>query len=279
MRSVQRDLLRPRPGVRPRGRSRRRHRALPGAVGAGVHTVHPRRRPDDDFPIVGELPHRHIDTGLGLDRLAVILQDVRDVFETDLLAPTLATVRELAGGDGPPDPERERSLRIVTDHARAAAFIIADGVLPATEGRGYVLRRLLRHAARHALLLGVDGAVLPAATASVVANLGDVWPELTVHAARIAQVVTAEETRFHRTLRRSSGRLDRAIADARTAGTAVSGEAAFELHDTYGFPVELTVEAAGDAGLAVDRARFDELMDQQRRRARQARTRPVTPET
>ena len=159
----------------------------------------------------------------------------------------------------------------MTDHARAAAFIIADGVLPATEGRGYVLRRLLRHAARHALLLGVDGAVLPAATASVVANLGDVWPELTVHAARIAQVVTAEETRFHRTLRRSSGRLDRAIADARTAGTAVSGEAAFELHDTYGFPVELTVEAAGDAGLAVDRARFDELMDQQRRRARQAR--------
>ena len=229
--------------------------------------------PDDDFPIVGELPRPCIDTGLGLDRLAVILQDVHTVSETDLLAPTLRTVEELAGRPYRRGEPPARSFRVLADHARAAAFLVADGVLPSGTGRGYVLRRLLRRAARHARLLGIGDGALPSATASVVANLGDTWPELRAHAARIAQVVAAEEARFGRTLRRSAGRLDRAVSAARAAGVDLPGDVAFELHDTYGLPLELTLEAAEDAGIGVDRARFDELMQHQRRRARDARRR------
>jgi alanyl-tRNA synthetase len=229
--------------------------------------------PDDDFPIIGELPRRNIDTGLGLDRLAVVLQGVHDVCETDLLAPTLHTVAQLAGRAPHHGADGGMSLRVVTDHARAAAFLIADGVLPSRDGRGYVLRRLLRRAARHALLLGIDDAALPVAAAAVVATLGDAWPELTAHAGLIEQVVGAEARRFHRTLRRGMPRLDRAIAEARRSGTPLAGDVAFALHDTHGVPIDLTVEAAADAGLGVDRERFDALMRRQRERARTARRR------
>ncbi|MFI6154083.1 alanine--tRNA ligase [Kitasatospora sp. NPDC051170] len=222
-----------------------------------------------NFPILGELAQQSIDTGLGLDRLAAILQGVENVCTTDLLLPTLKTVQELAGRDYPGNGEQKVSFQVVTEHARSIAYLIADGVLPAKDGRGYVLRRLMRRAIRHARLLGIDGPVLPAATASVVSNLGNVWPELNAQSALIEQVVTAEEESFTRTLTQGTRLLDAAITHTRTGGsTSLAGDTAFELHDTYGFPIELTIEAARDAGLTVDEDRFATLLTEQQQRAK-----------
>ncbi|KAB8158829.1 alanine--tRNA ligase [Streptomyces sp. 3MP-14] len=221
------------------------------------------------FPILGELAHRSIDTGLGLDRLAAILQDVPNVCTTDLLAPTLNTVQNLAGRQSPSEGEERVSFQVVAEHARSVAFLVADGVLPAKDGRGYVLRRLMRRAIRHARLLGIDGPALPTTTASVITNLGDVWPELASQAALIEQVVTAEEESFSRTLTQGTRLLNAAISRTRATRLAtLPGETAFELADTYGFPLELTVEAARDAGLTVDEDRFAALLDEQRKRAK-----------
>ncbi|RCV55746.1 alanine--tRNA ligase [Marinitenerispora sediminis] len=223
------------------------------------------------YPILGQLPSKNIDTGLGLDRLAAILQDVTTVCQTDLLAPTLETVQGLAGRrfPGHDGSEESVSFQVVTEHARSIAFLIADGVLPSNEGRGYILRRLMRRSIRHARLLGVTDPVLPAVTASVVANLGPAWPELPAQAALIEQVVSAEEETFGRTLRQGTRLLDAAIGRARGAGSAtLPGETAFELHDTYGFPVDMTVEAARAAGLSVDEERFRTLLEEQQRRAK-----------
>ncbi|MEV5708227.1 alanine--tRNA ligase [Actinoallomurus sp. NPDC052274] len=218
---------------------------------------------DEDFRIVGELPAKSIDTGLGVDRLAIVLQDVPDIFHTDLLLPVLETVRELAGGGD------DTSLKIVADHARAAAFLIADGVLPSGDGRGYVLRRLLRRAIRHARLLGVDVAVLPTLTGAVVDLHGTTWPELETARSLIEKVVTAEEEGFARTLRQGSRILDTAIRERR-----LSPKVAFDLHDTYGFPFDLTVDAARAAGLTVDEDAFAALLEERRRRSRSGRTEP-----
>ncbi|WP_416973907.1 alanine--tRNA ligase [Streptomyces sp. 4F14] len=221
------------------------------------------------FPVLGELDRTGVDTGLGLDRLAAILQDARNVCTTDLLLPTFRTVQELAGREAPGEGEAKVSFQVVTEHARSIAFLVADGVLPAKDGRGYVLRRLMRRAIHHARLLGIDGPVLPAVTASVIGNLADVWPELADRATLIEQVVTAEEESFTRTLTQGSRLLDAAITRTRSSGSAaLPGETAFELADTYGFPVELTVEAARDAGLTVDEDRFAVLLDEQRSRAK-----------
>ncbi|SHM25137.1 alanyl-tRNA synthetase [Streptomyces yunnanensis] len=150
-----------------------------------------------NFPILGELTNKSIDTGLGLDRLAAILQDAQNVCTTDLLLPTFHTVQDLAGRQAPSEGEEKVSFQVVTEHARSIAFLIADGVLPAKDGRGYILRRLMRRAIRHARRLGIDGPVLPATTASVIGNLSDVWPELRGQDALIERVVTAEEESFH----------------------------------------------------------------------------------
>ncbi|MGW1074102.1 alanine--tRNA ligase [Streptomyces sp. NPDC002537] len=222
-----------------------------------------------NFPILGELANKSIDTGLGLDRLAAILQDAENVCTTDLLLPTMDTVQNLAGREYPGQGEEKVSFQVVTEHARSMAFLIADGVLPAKDGRGYVLRRLMRRAIRHARLLGIAGPVLPAATASVITNLGDVWPELAAQATLIEQVVTAEEESFTRTLAQGTRLLDAAIARTRESrSAALPGETAFELADTFGFPLELTVEAARDAGLTVDEDRFAVLLEEQKRRAK-----------
>ncbi|TYB41207.1 alanine--tRNA ligase [Actinomadura chibensis] len=221
------------------------------------------------YPILGELPAKNIDTGLGLDRLAAILQDVDTVCETDLLLPTFRLLQEMAGREYPgrDGSDESTSFRIVAEHSRSVAFLIADGVLPARDGRGYVLRRLMRRAVRHARKLGIDEPVLPELTASVVGNLGTTWPELTRQAGLIRRVVSAEEEGFDRTLRQGSQLLDAAIA--RASGT-ISGRTAFELHDTYGFPIDLTVDAARSAGLTVDETEFAELLEDQRRRAQRA---------
>ncbi|TQF01951.1 alanine--tRNA ligase [Kitasatospora acidiphila] len=222
-----------------------------------------------DYPILGELPQKSIDTGLGLDRLAAILQGVENVCTTDLLLPTLKTVQELAGREYPGGGEEKVSFQVVAEHSRSIAFLIADGVLPAKDGRGYVLRRLMRRAIRHACLLGIDGPVLSTTTASVITNLGEVWPELADHSSLVERVVTAEEKSFTRTLTQGSRLLDAAITHTRSAGSAsIAGETAFELHDTYGFPVELTIEAARDAGLTVDEDRFVALLTEQQQRAK-----------
>ncbi|KAB2339339.1 alanine--tRNA ligase [Actinomadura rudentiformis] len=226
----------------------------------------------EGYPIVGELPARNIDTGLGMDRLAAILQDVDTVCETDLVAPTFRLVQELAGREYPgrDGSEESVSFRVVAEHARSAAFLIADGVLPGKDGRGYVLRRLMRRAIRHARVLGIEEPALAALTGSVIDNLGPAWPELERRRDLIEQVVAAEEDGFDRTLRQGSRLLDGAIERARTSGSGLSGRTAFELHDTYGFPIDLTVDAARSAGLTVDEDAFGELLERQQRQAKDA---------
>jgi alanyl-tRNA synthetase len=226
-----------------------------------------------DYPIIGELPEKNIDTGMGLERVATILQDVDSMYETDLLAPVIAEAQEVSGaGYGRGDDRVDRSLRIVTEHGRSAAFLIADGVLPSNEGRGYILRRLLRRSVRHLRLLGVEDLALPRIGLKVVDTLGGAWPELVAQRSLIEQVVASEEESFSRTLRQGSNLLEGAIRRTREQGAAtLAGETAFQLHDTYGFPYELTLEAAAEAGLDVDVDRFRELMEDQRRRAKEAR--------
>jgi alanyl-tRNA synthetase len=226
----------------------------------------------EDYNIVGELPKKNIDTGMGLERVAVLLQGVDNVFETDLLKPILEQTQSSTARVYGRDPAADLSLRVVAEHARSASFLIADGVLPSNEGRGYVLRRLLRRAVDHSRRLGVDEPVLAPIGRSVVETLGGAWPELVAQRSLIEQVVASEEESFSRTLRQGSTLLQSVITRTRERGErTLPGDTAFQLHDTYGFPFELTVEVATDAGLEVDRERFGELMEEQRRRAKEAR--------
>jgi alanyl-tRNA synthetase len=225
-----------------------------------------------DYPVIGELPEKNIDTGMGLERVAMVLQDADSMYETDLFAPVLHEVQEVSGARYGKDDRVDRSLRIVAEHGRTASFLIADGVLPSNEGRGYILRRLLRRSVRHLRLLGVEDPGLARVGARVVATLGDAWPELVAQRSLIEQVVASEEESFSRTLRQGSTLLEGAIRRTREQGAAMlPGDTAFQLHDTYGFPYELTLEAAAEAGLEVDADRFRQLMDDQRRRAKEAR--------
>src|SRR5829696_4743886 len=225
-----------------------------------------------DYPIIGELPEKNIDTGMGLERVAILLQGADSMYETDLFAPVLAEAQELSGAPYGKQERVDRSLRIVTEHGRTASFLIADGVLPSNEGRGYILRRLLRRSVRHLRLLGVEDPALARIGLRVVDTLGEAWPELVAQRSLIEQVVASEEESFSRTLRQGSTLLEGAIRRTRDQGQAtLAGETAFQLHDTYGFPYELTLEAAAEAGLDVDADRFRQLMDDQRRRAKEAR--------
>jgi alanyl-tRNA synthetase len=225
-----------------------------------------------DYPILGELPEKNIDTGMGLERVAILLQGADSMYETDLFAPVRAEVQELSEASYGKDDRVDRSIRIVTEHGRTASFLIADGVLPSNEGRGYILRRLLRRSVRHLRLLGVEDPALARVSARVVDTLGEAWPELVAQRSLIEQVVASEEESFSRTLRQGSTLLDSAIRRTREQGVPMlAGDTAFQLHDTYGFPYELTLEAAAEAGLEVDADRFQELMEDQRRRAKEAR--------
>ena len=222
---------------------------------------------DDDFNELGPLPQQNVDTGLGLERLAVILQDVEDVFHTDVFAALLARAGELTGTTYGEDDTADLSLRIIAEHARTSTFLVADGVLPSKEGRGYVLRRLLRRVVRHARLLGTEDAVMPAMVDAVIEQMRGGYPELERQRELVERVVTAEEADFSRVIASGLARAESVIAGAEDA---FPGDAAFELHDTFGFPVDLTAEIAEDAGLTLDRDRFDELMEEQRERARAA---------
>ena len=229
----------------------------------------PELKGSDD--IVAELPNKSVDTGMGFERLAMLLQDVPNVYETDVLRPMLDRAVELTGVTYGADEASDISLRVIAEHARSASFLIADGVLPSNEARGYVLRRLLRRAVRHLRLLGSDKPVMVDMVGAVIDTLGDAWPDLVTQRELITRVAAAEEDSFGRTLRTGMGLLGEAITRARDAGERqLSGSTAFKLHDTYGFPVELTLEIAAEQGLSLDRDAFAAEMEAQRQRARSA---------
>jgi len=214
-----------------------------------------------------ELPRKSIDTGAGLERLLAVLEDVPTVFDTDVVAPVLDAARRATGHDLEEGPTATRVLRLLADHARTATFLVAEGVFPSNEGRGYVLRRVLRRAVLRAHQLGVEELVLPGLAAAVVETLGGAYPRLERERARVEAVLAHEEEGFRRTLRAGAAMLEEALAGA---SGRLSGEVAFRLHDTYGFPIELTEEVAAEQGVEVDREGFDAAMGVQRERARAA---------
>lgn len=224
-----------------------------------------------DFEIRGPLPQKNIDTGMGIERVACLLQEVDNVYETDLLRPVIDKVAQYAPipyGSSGTDISDVR-YRIIADHSRTAAIVISDGVTPSNEGRGYVLRRLLRRIVRAAKLLGIDTAIVGELMECVRDAMGPSYPELVSDFDRISRIAVAEEAAFHRTLAAGSQLFDDAAAATKAAGKSVlAGSDAFTLHDTYGFPLELTLEMAAEAGLRVDELGFMELMAEQRRRAK-----------
>jgi len=222
-----------------------------------------------DYEILGPLPARNIDTGLGMERLAFVLQGVDNVYETDLLRPVLERAAELAGRRYGADPAADVRLRVIADHTRTATMLIADGVVPANESRGYVLRRLLRRVVRNMRLLGYDRPSMPELLPMVRDAMGPSYPELVTDYERIAGYATGEEESFLTTLRTGTTIFDTAVAETRRGGAAtLAAERAFALHDTFGFPIDLTLEMAAEAGLAVDEEGFRRLMAAQRDRAR-----------
>ena len=214
-----------------------------------------------------ELPKKNIDTGAGLERILPILQGRDSTFETDLFAPIIEAAASTVGTPYGRDEKTDIALRLMADHGRAMAMLVADGVLPANEGRGYVLRRVVRRAVLAARRLGVERSMTPVLVKAATDVLGGAWPALVENNDVILSVLEREEAGFDRTLRAGLGRLEEAFA---TGDKVLGGDVAFTLHDTHGFPVELTEELARDAGVEVDRAAFDAAMTAQRTRARAA---------
>jgi alanyl-tRNA synthetase len=217
--------------------------------------------------IVGDLPRPSIDTGMGLERIAGVLQGVHNVFETDTFRKLIDASQDLVGVRA--DEATIASHRIIADHLRSTSFLIADGVLPANEGRGYVLRRIMRRAMRHAHLLGAKVPLMHRLVPALVTEMGQAFSELPRAQALIAEVLEREETRFRQTLDKGLRLLDEATT-ALSAGDSLPGETAFRLYDTFGFPFDLTEDALRDRGIAVDRAGFDTAMAQQKAAARAA---------
>jgi alanyl-tRNA synthetase len=222
------------------------------------------RQPDGSL---APLPARNVDTGAGLERILALLQGVSSVWETDVLRPIIAAAERLTGRRYGEAPEVDVSLRILADHTRSMSFLIGDGVFPSNEDRGYVLRRLIRRAVRQAFTLGVDRPVTPDLVASCVEVMGGAYPELARQAEFISGVAGREEARFRSTLRSGLAMLE---AELEAGAASVSGELAFRLHDTHGFPVELTREVAAERGATVDDAGFEAAMRHQRQQSRQA---------
>jgi alanyl-tRNA synthetase len=214
------------------------------------------------------LPKPSVDTGAGLERIAAVMQGEDDNFHTDLFLPLIERVGELVGRPYDRSADERGSYRVLADHARAVSFLLADGVYPSNEGRGYVLRRILRRAVRHAWLLGRREPTLAPLTAVVVRQMGAVYPELRARADHIHEVTETEESRFLETIEGGLRRLDEIFG---TGATAISGAEAFKLYDTFGFPIDLTQMIAGERGVAVDLEGFERALDEQRTRSRSAR--------
>ncbi|KAA8745016.1 alanine--tRNA ligase [Corynebacterium tuscaniense] len=221
------------------------------------------------FEILGELPNKNIDTGLGIERLACILQGVDNVYETDLLAPVITSAENLTGTKYGGSHESDVRFRVIADHSRTAMMIILDGVTPSNEGRGYILRRLLRRIIRSARLLGAQSHTIETFMNTIMDTMTPSFPEIADNRERILRVAVAEEKAFLKTLESGTHRFDEAAAHVKESGaTVLSGEQAFELHDTYGFPIDLTLEMAAEAGLDVDMDAFHAAMEEQRNRAK-----------
>lgn len=228
-------------------------------------------RAKDDFDIVGPLPKQNIDTGMGLERIALLLQGVENMYEIDVMFPVIEKAQELTGrrygADG--GHEDDVRFRVVADHVRSSMMLIGDGVTPGNEGRGYVLRRLMRRAIRSMRLLGCEDPVLPELLPVSRDKMGETYANLHQDWARISTVAFAEEEAFRQTLRAGTAIFDTATADVKKAGgTELSADRAFALHDTYGFPIDLTLEMASEQGLDVDEVGFRRLMQEQRDRAK-----------
>jgi alanyl-tRNA synthetase len=223
----------------------------------------------DDFEILGELPKKNIDTGMGLERVAFLMQGVENLYEIDEVRPVLDLAAALSGKTYGESNDDDVRLRVVADHVRSALMLIGDGVNPGNDGRGYVLRRLLRRSIRAMRLMGVTKPVMGDLFKASMNAMKDSYPELETDFARISASAIAEEEAFLRTLTSGSMVLEEAIAAAKQAnGKSLGGEAAFLLHDTYGFPIDLTLEIAEESGLAVDRDGFTSLMLEQKDRAK-----------
>ncbi|HUA94070.1 MAG TPA: alanine--tRNA ligase, partial [Acidimicrobiales bacterium] len=223
------------------------------------------------------LPRPNIDTGAGLERVLTVLEDVPSIWETGVLRPIIARAESLSGRTYGEDPEVDVSLRVLADHARSTAMLIADGVLPSNDGRGYVLRRLVRRSVLTARRLGVQARVTPSLAGAVAEVMGSAYPALESDLDLVTQVLDREEAGFDRTLRTGLTLLNEALDETREEGARgeLAGEVAFRLHDTHGFPIELTEELAAERGVTVDRAGYDEQMVAQRERARQAARTPA----
>ncbi|HET6300584.1 alanine--tRNA ligase [Microbacterium sp.] len=222
-----------------------------------------------DFDVVGELPAKNIDTGMGLERIAFIKQGVDNMYETDQVRPVLDKAVELSGRTYGADHDDDVRFRIVADHVRSSLMLLADGVTPSNDGRGYILRRLMRRVIRSMRLLGVEGPTFAELFAASRDAMAEAYPVVAEDWGRISQYALAEEETFLRTLAAGSALLDESLAQTKASGgTTIPGSEAFLLHDTYGFPIDLTLEIAQEAGLTVDRAAFDSLMQEQRQRAK-----------
>jgi alanyl-tRNA synthetase len=223
---------------------------------------------DEPYHVVGDLPAKNIDTGAGLERCAVVLQGVGSIFDTDLIRPVIAVAERSCGLTYGEAEATDVSLRIMGDHARAVTALISDGVVPSNEGRGYVLRRLLRRSVRHAFIHGNES-IMPDLVEATIATLGGAHQAMVDNRDYILETAEREEQLFRRTLRAGSALLDQALEDL-PAGDVLPGTTAFKLHDTYGFPIDVTAEILDERGVGLDREGFDVEMDAQRRRARQA---------
>lgn len=219
----------------------------------------------DSFEILGELPKKNIDTGMGLERVAFLLQGVDNIYEIDQVRPLIDLASELSGKKYGAKESDDVRMRVIADHVRSALMLMSDGVTVSNEGRGYILRRLLRRVVRALRLLGVDKPVLGELFKASKDAMVEAYPELEESFSRVQRAAIAEEAGFLRTLASGTEVLDQALEQA---GKELSGDVAFQLHDTYGFPIDLTIEIAEEAGKSVDRERFNELMQEQRSRAK-----------
>ncbi|MGB0100624.1 MAG: alanine--tRNA ligase, partial [Nocardioides sp.] len=231
-------------------------------------------RAKDDFDIRGSLPKKNIDTGMGLERVAFLTQGRENMYEIDVMFPVIEKAQELTGrrygaGTGPDSQQDDVRFRVVADHVRSSMMLIADGVTPGNEGRGYVLRRLLRRAVRSVRLLGYEDPALPELLPVSRDKMGETYTALHQDWERISTVAYAEEHAFRQTLRAGTQIFDVATTQVKkSGGTQLSGDRAFALHDTYGFPIDLTLEMAAEQGLSVDEDGFRRLMNEQRQRAK-----------
>lgn len=219
-----------------------------------------------------ELEQKNIDTGMGLERLASVVQDVDSIFDVDTIKALRDKVCEFANTEYKADADKDVSIRLITDHIRSATFMISDGIMPTNEGRGYVLRRLIRRAARHGRLLGIEGKFLAKLSATVIEGSKDGYPELDEKREFIFKVLTQEEDKFNKTIDQGLSILASMQDEMKAEGkTVLGGEDAFKLYDTYGFPLDLTKEILEEAGYTIDEAGFKAAMDEQREKARVAR--------